>query len=208
MVNMKIALFGATGGTGQEIIIQALARSDEVQALVREPTDRLPARPGLVIIPGDILDQAKVTATIEGTEAVICTLGGRAHNPDDMLAQGTRNIILAMKAEGLKRLVVVTSLGVGNSVDQVPTGFKILMRTVIRKEMQDKEQQEAVVRESGLDWVIVRPGGLVNGPATGAYRVGTGRDIVAGQVSRSDVAAFVLAQLSDDTFLYQAPAIT
>jgi uncharacterized protein YbjT (DUF2867 family) len=84
----------------------------------------------------------------------------------------------------------------------------MLMRTVLRKAMEDKERQEALVKASGLDWIIVRPGGLTDGPATGHYQAGLDPKISAGQVSRADVAAFVLQQLTDDTYLRQAPAIT
>ncbi len=82
------------------------------------------------------------------------------------------------------------------------------MKTALRGAMADKEKQEAVVRESGLEWVIVRPGGLTNDPPTGEYQVGTAPDIIAGQISRADLAAFLLQQLSDDTYLRQTPAIT
>ena len=90
----------------------------------------------------------------------------------------------------------------------MPFAFKMLMNTVLKKAMDDKERQEALVKASGFDWIIVRPGGLTNGPATGSYKAGVDVKLTAGQVSRADVAAFVLLQLDDDTYLHQAPAIT
>jgi hypothetical protein len=112
-----------------------------------------------------------------------------------------------MQKQGIKRLVVVSALGVGDSQEQVSLPFKMMMKTVLRKAYEDKERQEEIVRESGLDWVIVRPGGLTNGAATGDYEYGLDPSIGGGQVSRADVADFVLQQLTDDTFLHQTPAI-
>ncbi|MCB0245633.1 MAG: SDR family oxidoreductase, partial [Anaerolineae bacterium] len=122
---------------------------------------------------------------------------------------GTEVIVDSMTAAGKPmRLIVVSSLGVGESRDQVPFAFKMLMNTVLKKAIDDKERQEALVKASGFDWIIVRPGGLTNGPATGSYKAGVDVKLTAGQVSRADVAAFVLLQLDDDTYLHQAPAIT
>ncbi len=113
-----------------------------------------------------------------------------------------------MEEAGIRRLIAITSLGVGDSKDQVPFIFKILMSTVLRKAIQDKEEQEKIIRATDLDWTIVRPGGLTDGPQTGTYRIGVDQSISAGQVSRADVAAFVLKQLDDSTYLRMTPAIS
>lgn len=136
------------------------------------------------------------------------TLGNTANNPDRVVSQGTAQIIAGMQAEGIRRLVIISSLGVGDSKDQVPMAFKMLMKTVLRKAMQDKEAQEAAVRASGLDWTIIRPGGLSNDPARGNATIGTDSSISAGQVPRADVAAFALSEITAPTYLHQAPAIT
>lgn len=205
---MKIALFGATGGTGQQIIAQAGEAGHVIQALVRDSA-RLPLQnPSLSLITGNVLDPAAVAKTLAGADAAIVSLGNTANNPDWIVSNGTQVIIEAMKQHGQRRLVVITSLGVGDSKDQVPFAFKMLMKTVIKKPMEDKDRQEQIVRASGLDWTIVRPGGLTNGPRTGSYRSGLDPKISAGQVSRADVAAFTLRQLDDTAFLHQAPAIT
>lgn len=205
---MKIALFGATGGAGQQIIAQALESGHVIQALVRDPARLSHQNPNLSLITGDVLDPAAVAQTLAGADAAIVSLGNTANNPDWIVSNGTHVIIEAMKPRGPRRLVVITSLGVGDSKDQVPFAFKMLMKTVIKKPMEDKERQEQIVRASGLDWTIIRPGGLTNGPRTGQYRFGLDPKITAGQVSRADVAAFTLRQLDDMTFLHQAPAIT
>lgn len=205
---MNIALFGGSRGVGRQVIEQALAAGHQVRALLRRPADFDLSHPQLTVIPGNVLEPAEVAACVEGADTVICSLGGTADNPGDVVSRGTRHIIAAMQAAGVRRLVVVSSIGVGDSQDQAPFAFKMLMKTVLKAAMEEKEKQEALVQASGLDWVIVRPGGLTDGPRTGNYRSGLDKSIKAGQVSRADVAEFVLRQLTDDTFLRQTPAIS
>ncbi len=205
---MKIAVFGATGGTGLNIVDQALAAGHEVQALVRNPARLSAAAQAPHIIVGDVLDPKKVAATVQGVAAVVVSLGSRSDSPENTVSAGTQNIITAMQATGIKRLVVITSLGVGDSKNQVPLAFRLVMKTVMRKRMIDKERQEHFVRESGLDWIILRPGELRDTPATGEYTYGTDQTIRAQAISRADLAAFAIQQFTQDEFLHQAVAIT
>lgn len=205
---MKIAIFGATGGTGQQLVTQALEAGHSVQALVRDPARLTQANPNLTLTTGDVLDANAISATLQGADAVIVTLGNTANNPDWIVSDGTRVVVDVMKQQEVRRLVVVSSLGVGDSRSQVPFAFRMLMSTVLKKPMEDKERQEQLVCNSGLDWIIVRPGGLTDGPKTNAYKAGVDGMIGAGQVSRADVADFVLKQLGDDTYLHQAPAVS
>ncbi len=205
---MKLALFGATGGTGRQIASQALAAGHSIQALVRDTARLTLQHPALTIIPGNVLDPAAVARTLAGTDAAIVSLGNTNGNPDWIVSDGTRVIGDIMKTNGPQRLVIISSIGVGDSKDQVPFAFKMLMKTVLKKPMEDKERQEQIVRDSGLAWTIVRPGGLTDGPQTGQYRAGLDPKISAGQVSRADVADFVLRQLADPTYQHKTPAIT
>jgi uncharacterized protein YbjT (DUF2867 family) len=206
---MKIAVFGATGGTGRQVVKQALAAGHEVTALARDPSQLDVSDPNLTVVAGSVLDAAPVQQVLQGADAAVVSLGNTANNPDYVVSQGTQVILDAIAAlGGPRRILVVSSLGVGESKDQVPFAFKMLMKTALRKPMEDKERQEAMVKASGLDWTIVRPGGLTNGPATGQYKSGLDPKISAGQVARADVAAFVLLQLTDDTYVLKAPAIT
>jgi uncharacterized protein YbjT (DUF2867 family) len=204
---MKIALFGATGGTGREVLAGALTQGHQVRALARAPQRLEPMPAGVTVIAGDVLDQARVDACLEGSDAVICVLGSHGSG-QPVEAQGTQRIIDGMQRLGPRRLIAVTSMGVGDSREQVAAAFRVVMQLTLRRIMQAKEEQERLIRESGLDWTIVRPGGLTDGPATGSYRSGTDRSIRATRVSRADVADFVLRQLSDERFLHQAPAIS
>jgi uncharacterized protein YbjT (DUF2867 family) len=121
---------------------------------------------------------------------------------------GTVQILAAMQAQGVRRLIAVTSMGVGDSIGQVPAFFRVLMRLTLKQIMAAKEEQETLIRASGLDWTIVRPGGLTDGAPTGQYQSGTDRAIKATRVARADVAEFVVRQLNDQQYLHQTPAIS
>lgn len=208
---MKVALFGATGGTGREVLAQGLALGHEFQALVRDPSRLGPVSEqgpeGVQVTTGDVLVPLAVAATVRGADAVICVLGSHG-SATPVEARGTAVIIEAMQAAGMRRLIAVTSMGVGDSVQQVAPVFRVIMQLTLKKIMAAKEEQEGMIRASGLDWTIVRPGGLTDGPRTGRYQSGTDKAIRAGRVSRADVAEFVLQQLSDGQYIGQAPAIS
>jgi len=205
---MKLAIFGATGGTGRLVAEKALAQGYEVSALVRDPGRLALVHDRLTVVTGNVLDTVAVEQTLNGAGAAIISLGNTSNNPDYIVSEGTRVILAAMKKLAVPRVVVVSSIGVGDSKDQVPFFFKMLMKSALKKPMEDKERQEAAVMASGLDWIIVRPGGLTDNPANGSYKAGLDKTIVAGQVSRADVADFVLRQVTDDTYLRKTPAIS
>ncbi|MFB1487687.1 MULTISPECIES: NAD(P)-dependent oxidoreductase [unclassified Thiocapsa] len=203
---MQIALFGATGGTGRQVLEQALASGHTVTALVRDPA-KIEAQSGLTVVCGDVLDQEATSRCVQGADAVICALGSGV-GAEPVEAHGTQRILKAMQTNGVRRLVAVTSLGVGDSREQVSEQFRQAMDTVLQPIIAAKTEQERLIRASGLDWTIVRPGGLGDGPRTGDYLSGTDPTLMAGLVSRADVAEFVLRQLSDASYLHQCPAVT
>lgn len=205
---MRIAVFGATGGTGQEVVRQALEQSHTVVALARAPGKLTASRPNLTVVQGNVLVPDDVHQTLTGAEAVIICLGNTPNNPSNVVSAGTQIIVDAMRAQSIHRIIVVTSLGVGDSKRQVPFVFRLLSMTMLRGVMADKEEQERIVKASGLDWTIVRPGGLTDGPPSPTYTAGVERTIKAGQVSRGTVAAFVLEQLTNSRYLHATPAIT
>lgn len=204
---MHIAVIGGTRGVGYRVIEQALAAGHTVTALARNPDKLKPlAHPDLHVVVGNVLQPDDVMQVVTGADVVINSLGSTADNPDTVCTDGTRVIIDAMHTAGVKRLITVTALGVGDSMDQVPLAFKLIIKTALRKAYADKNEQEKLIQQSDLDWITVRPGGLTDAPATGRYRVG--KSATAGQISRADVAAFVLQQLTDNTYLRQAVAIS
>lgn len=165
--------------------------------------------PKLTMIGGDVTKQADVNKVFEkDIDGVIIALGGKtAEVGDSMLTDGTSNVINAMKAKGVKRIAVVTSIGAGDSENQAPFFFKVLMWTAMKKIFVDKNNQEEVVRKSGLDYCIVRPGGLTVDAPTGIINVIDGE---AGSITRADVASFCLDAVTVDNFPYigKAPCIS
>ena len=125
-----------------------------------------------------------------------------------VVSTGTQNIVQAMRQKGVKRLIVISSLGVGDSKNQVGWLFKLIMWTFLRKVIRDKEEQEKIVRTSGLDWTIIRPGGLIDGPRTGHYKTSIEPSFKSSRVVRADVAEFALKELIDPMYLRKTPAIT
>lgn len=205
---MKIAVFGATGGVGRAFTEQALRAGHSLQVLVREPSRLEISSPMLTVQSGDVLDVESVIDVVEDSDAVFCTLGRTRGNPSNVVSDGTANIVRAMEERGPRRLVIISSLGVGDSKNQVPFFFKLLAATLLRSTMQDKARQEEIVRNSSLDWTIIRPGGLTNDPARQSYTVGIEPTIMAGMIPRANVAAFALQEIVSPRYLRQAPAIT
>jgi nucleoside-diphosphate-sugar epimerase len=207
---MTIALFGATGPTGREVLCQALERGHSIQALARTPAKLELKHAQLSVIQGDVLDAKAVERVVQGSDAVIVTLGGKPKDKLRALGAGTKNIIASMKAYGQKRLIVVTSLGVGDSKGKAGFFFeRIIVPLFLKAEFADKLAQEIVVQKSGLEFVIARPGSLRNDAAKGTYEAA--RKLEAGssaRITRTDVAHFCLEQLQQTTWLGQAVSLS
>lgn len=204
---MKIVVFGPTGGTGRAAVEQAVAAGDEVVAFARRP-DAVPTG-GVKVVQGDALDADAVARAIAGADAVIASLGTRPWRKFvPICADGARNIVEGMKKHGVRRLVAVSSLGVGDSRDDLSAFWRYGLVPVIRRELRDKDVMEERIRDSGLDWVIVRPTVLTNGKPRGRVKAADDHSIRAGFIPRRDVAAFCLAQVRGDEWLGRAPTIT
>jgi putative NADH-flavin reductase len=208
---MKLLVFGSTGGTGRELVKQALAQGHEVTAYARSP-DKLGdlTHPSLQVVRGDVLDSAAVEKAVPGHDAVLCAIGTGAGR-GTLREEGTRNIVRAMEKAGVQRLICQSSMGVGDS--RANLGFLtkyVIVPVFLRHAFADHERQEAVVKESTLDWTIVRPPHLKDGPRTGTYRHGfpTTDTGIQGKISRADVADFMLKQLADTTYLHQTPGVS
>lgn len=207
---MKIAVFGASGRTGRPFIEQALAAGHQVQALARDPAKIGFKHAQLAVMAGNAMYRDAVAKTVAGCEAVCTMLGPAPHSPPNIVSLATGHIIESMQRHGVKRLVLMSSMGVGTSRKQVPFSYKLacLLVPILRRTMADLERTEGLVRQSGLDWTIVQAAGLRDGPATGRYVFGTDPTLKAGYVNRADVAGFLLRELSEPTFIRQTPAIT
>ena len=207
----RVLIVGATGGTGRQLVTQALERGFAVTALVRNPS-RLPVdHPQLTVIQGDVLDYASVEAAMRGQEAVVSALGHkRFFYPTRILSEGTRNILRAMETHRVPRLVCETSLGIGDSAGRMGLLFTLFTIPVILPfYFWDKTRQERMIAESNVEWVIVRPGVLTNADKRGRLRHGrhVGSFFWTVRISRADVADFMLNQLESDAYLRAAPGI-
>ena len=208
---MRLIIFGATGGTGRELVKQALDQDHSVTAFVRN-TSKIEElkHSNLELAIGDVLDLFTVEEAIEGKDAVLIAIGAAASR-SNIREAGTRNIVNAMQKSGVKRLVCQSSLGVGDSRANLSFFTKyIIVDIFLRHAFADHERQEEVIRKSSLDWVIVRPPHLKDSPRTGNYKFGfatTDRNI-KDWISRADVADFMLKQISDDSYLHKAPGVS
>lgn len=198
-------MFGATGGTGRALLDLAPAAGHEVTAFVRDP-DKLGApRAGVRVVRGDVLDEAQVTEAVRGHDAVLSALGTRPWRHVDICSGGTRVIAAAMRAAGVRRLIVLSSQGVGGS--PMGTFGSLGAAMFLRKAFADKQAMEDELAHTDLDWTIVRPGLLTNGKPRGTWRVADDNSLVGGRIARADVAAFMLAQLASDRWLRKLPVI-
>lgn len=207
----RVLVVGATGGTGRELVNQALERGYEVTAFVRDPAKLQLTHPHLTIARGDVLDAESVDAAVRGQDAVISALGHRRlFVPSRVQTDGARNMLRAMEAHGVRRFICETALGLGNSAGRLglPATFFVLP-VILPIYFWDKSRQEQVIAASPLEWVIVRPGILTNGAKRGVYRHGVdlGNYIWPTRIGRADVADFMLNQLTDDQYLQTAPGI-
>lgn len=201
---MNLLIVGATGGTGQQLVAEALERGHQVTALVRR-APRAELRLGLTPVVGDVLDPASLDRAMPGQEAVLSALGHKRWlGPSSTLSKGTRNLIEAMGRHGVQRLLCETALGISDAWWQMGLYYTLFVRPVILPfYFWDKVRQEAVIRASDLDWTIVRPGMLTNGPKRGQYRQGpqVGHWLRTVRISRADVAAFMVDQLTDRRYV-------
>jgi uncharacterized protein YbjT (DUF2867 family) len=207
---MRLTIFAATGGIGRLLLEQAVDAGHQVTAVVRNP-DAL-SRP-VPAVTADLSDPdpAALVRAVAGADAVLSGLGPRSRKDAGITAPGTRAIVDAMQATGVRRVVVVSAAPVGT----VPSpgrphpprhdpGDGVVMRYVmgplvkaaLRSHYEDLALMEDILRDSGLDWTAVRPPRLTDKPPTGAYRTAYGQNLRRGMlVSRADVADLMLRAL-------------
>ena len=205
---MKLAVFGATGKTGLEIVKQALDQGHIVTAFVRDAARLTIEDEHLTFITGDVFDPVSVAQAIQEQDAVICSLGSNELGRTTVRSEGTANIIKAMKENHVKRLVVITAMGVGESWNTLSLINKLFFATLLRNTRQDHEKQEVLVKESDLDWTIIRPSGLTDDPLTESYAIGENIQTNTSQIARADVAHAIIKELQDNTFVHKAVTIT
>lgn len=210
---MNVAVFGATGSTGRLVVDCALAAGHFVTAFVRDPKRMPVTHPRLRIVVGDVMDPRSVVSTVQAVDAVICTLGAIPQAKGDLhrrqpgipvCSVGTKNILAAIP-HGRVRLVVESSVSVGESCKTGWFGAGLIVKLVLKGVMADKEKQEAIVRASDCDWTIVRPATLTFKPARRNLKAGTDlRWNITSTATRADVAEYLVKILDDPTTFRQA----
>jgi putative NADH-flavin reductase len=200
---LKLAVFGATGPTGEELVAQALAADHELTLFARRPAAIAP-RGRVRVVQGDTTrDAAAVADAVRGQNAVLSTLGvGGTLFPTNLMQRSVAHILPAMEAAGVKRIVLMSAFGVGASRHDAPLVPRLMYSTFLRAIFDDKEKAEERLRSSSLDWTIVYPVLLTNGPRTGRYRAGERLELHGlPTISRADVAHFMLAEITSPRYL-------
>ncbi len=204
---MKILVIGAGGRTGRAVVDQAVAAGHEVAAFLHKADEYNVTN--VRVIEGDAADSAAMDAAVLGQDAVIDTIGGKTPYKETTLeSSAASTIITAMQRNGVRRLVVSSMLGVGESKAKAPIYVRLLVATFLRGANKDKAAMESAVKSSGLDWVILRPAILTDDSATGKVRVfdaETGEK--AHKITRADLASFMIARISGSEYLHQAVTI-
>jgi len=208
---MKVLVIGGTRGVGREVLVTAHSAGHEVTLLARNAERISLPVTGVRVVAGDAGDAADIERAVAGQQAIVWTVGvGPTRLRVDLFSRGTQFLLAAMAKHGVKRLVCVTGIGAGDSRGH--GGFlydRVVQPLFMKSVYEDKDRQEAQLRASDVDWTIVRPGRLTNGPATGLVRALTEIEGVrARSVSRADVAGFIVENLATDDFRKTAVLLT
>ncbi len=208
---MNIIIIGSTGGTGKQLVKQALERGYNVAAFARNPSKIKINHDRLKVIKGNVLNVDSLRNAIAGQDIVLCALGHKQWlYPTKILSEGTRNIIASMKENGVKRLICETSLGLGESIGKMGIYYTFfVIPFILPFYFWDKRKQEQIIQSSELDWTIIRPGALNNRRARSSYRHGfnIGNWFYTVRISRADVANFILNQIEEKKYIRSKPGV-
>lgn len=209
---MKVIVFGATGSVGKLVVEQALEQGHTVTAFCRNPAGlTVSSDPALKLVKGDVLDPESVSKAVAGQEVVCILLGSGKSRKSTIRSVGTLNIIKGMQAHGVKRLLCQTTLGAGDSWGNLNFFWKrIMFGWFLKQIFQDHQLQESYVKDSGLEWTIVRPAAFTDGERSGNYQHGFGPDAkgLTLKIARADIADFMTGQFANHEYLYQCPGLS
>jgi uncharacterized protein YbjT (DUF2867 family) len=200
-------VFGATGGTGRAVIAQALAKGHAITAFVRDPSKLEPAD-GVRIVEGDAMRADDVARALPDHDAIVVALGNpqgslarltgaRRRTPRDVCTVGTRNIVEALPPDANTPIVVVSAFGVGETRDKLPFAYKLFYRLFLAEQIADKERQEALLKKTRLNYVLIQPAALTDAPGTGDWTASEEGKLGGTEVPRADLAAYILRILED-----------
>jgi putative NADH-flavin reductase len=208
---MRVLIIGASKGIGLETTCQALDAGYYVRALARSATAIAISEPRLEKMRGNALKTEDVETALVGVDVVIQTLGiglGGLFRPVYLFSDATRVLSEAMRSQGVKRLICVTGFGAGDSRASIGCLQRLPFQIVFGRAYDDKSLQEQLIKQSELDWTIVRPGVLTSGPQTGNYQIlSEATQWRNGMISRADVAEFLVRQIGDQTYIRKTPVL-
>ncbi|MFF0423103.1 NAD(P)-dependent oxidoreductase [Streptomyces sp. NPDC004520] len=208
---MKLTVFGATGGIGQEIVRQALASGHEVTAVVRDPARLTVTGAGLTVRRADLTDPEALRGAVAGRDAVLSGLGARSRADAGVAARLTRSVLTAMEAEMTRRILVVSAAPLGPTPEGQPLVDRAtlaVINAVLKDIYADLRVMESELAASGTDWTAVRPPRLTDKPGTGQYRTVVGGTPLRGRfLARADVAHAMLAMIDDPATLKQGVGV-
>jgi putative NADH-flavin reductase len=205
---VKLLVFGATGKTGQLLVRHARERGHDVTAFVRDPAKLAGLGDTVRIARGQVTeDTAAVEDAVAGQDAVLVALGPRSPFDDAVMTASLGLIVPAMTAHGVRRLVLLSALGLGDGVEKAPLPMTVVGRSLLRRPAADKRASERLVRGADLDWLSLYPGALTGGDGTGTYRlIPAGRVRGFPRIARADVAKCMLDEVEHPT-LHKAAAV-
>jgi putative NADH-flavin reductase len=198
---MKLLILGATGGIGREILQQGLDRGHTITAFVRAPVRIEDFRDRISVVTGDLLDADAMAKAFDGHDAILSAFGPITLRPSTLRRDFGRALAAAMRRSGVHRCEIVSAAFLFRDI-----GFfgNILKATVFRGMTPDMATMETAIQASDLEWTIVRPPRLTNGPVTKTYRVADGNLPSRGFfISRADVAHFMLGEAEEPVHLHQ-----
>lgn len=207
-----LALFGATGKTGRRVLDRALAAGFDVRALVRDPAKLGVSSPHLTVVAGDVRDPRSVAETVQGADVVLSLFGQVKGSPPTLQTDGTRVIVEQMDKAGVSRIVTLSGGGVRDEAHDRPRAadrvIRFLLKTLSGQVLADAEGHLKVLQASGTDWTVVRGPRLTEKPGLGRYRVGWVGVNASTQISRDDLADFILTQVDDRRFVHALPFVS
>ena len=206
---MKVLVIGATGQTGRHTVSYLLARGHEVTAFARNPSAVTERSERLRVVQGDARDPDSIDRAMAGQDAVVVTFGPRSLKKDNLQEVFMRNLVALMTKHGVTRLVNLSAWGLANATVPLtdPIARYFLLPVVLRQVLADKKRGEAYLFDSALNYVNVCPGRLKNAPARGGVRASIDGRGLKQYIHREDLAAFIVAQLTEDTWVRKSVAI-
>jgi putative NADH-flavin reductase len=209
---MKVLLFGATGFTGEAVLLELLANNHVVTALVRSKNGVDLEHPNLRVIEGDVLDQSQINAAMEGQEAVINCLGKNKGSDLNLISSFSNKVIRAMEEKKVSRLIALSNVGAGDSLKAQPFVFRRILLPTILKWLQDlindKNVMESMIQKSNLNWTILRFPKISEKPSQKRILISQDGKGLSFSISLKDCTEFIVSQLEDKSLYFKTPSIS